>query len=176
MANTTREVKKILQQNLIHVDGTPRKNFHFPVGIMDVVTIPSLNQAHIVLYSEKGKFILKKLEAHTKEKCCKIIGKHILRKKRVQINLNDGRNILVDKDSYKVGDTVIMADSKIKRHVKLEKGALVYLTGGKHIGAVGKLVDIKKFKGMENDRIIMETKEGAIETLKDYAFVIERVW
>ncbi|MEK6839814.1 MAG: 30S ribosomal protein S4e, partial [Nanoarchaeota archaeon] len=121
-------------------------------------------------------FMLKKLDTDPKEKSCKIIGKHTLRKKKIQINLYDGKNIVVDKDSYKVGDTVIVAEGKIKRHIKLEKGSLIYLTGGKHIGKVGKLIDITKFKGMENDRIIMETKEGKIETLKDYVFVIEKVW
>jgi len=176
LANTTREVKKILQQGFVHVDGVPRKDHHFPVGVMDSITIPSLNQSYTVLYSTKGKFIFKKLEAIPKEKCCKIIGKHILPKKRVQINLYDGRNVLVEKDSYAVGDTVVVSDGKIKRHLKCEKGAVVYLTGGKHIGTMGKLLEIKKFKGIENDRIIMETKEGKIETLKDYAFVMEKMW
>ncbi len=176
MANTTREVKKILQQNLVYVDGVPRKDYRFPVGLMDIISIPSIHQSYMVMYSDKGKFMLKKLDTDPKEKSCKIIGKHTLRKKKIQINLYDGKNIVVDKDSYKVGDTVIVAEGKIKRHIKLEKGSLIYLTGGKHIGKVGKLIDITKFKGMENDRIIMETKEGKIETLKDYVFVIEKVW
>ena len=68
-----------------------------------------------------------------------------------------------------------MSEGKIKRHLKLEKGALIYLIGGKHIGVIGKLMEIKKFKGIENDRITMETKQAKIETLKDYAFVIEKV-
>ena len=176
MANTTREVKRILHQKKVFVDGIPRLEYRFPVGVMDIVSIPELNESHRILFSEKGKFILQKLPSDPKEKYCKIIGKHILPKKRVQVNLYDGKNVLVDKDTYKVGDTIVMADGKIKRHMKLEKGALIYLTGGKHIGATGKLLDIKKFKGIENDRIIMETKEGKIETLKDYAFVIEMEW
>ena len=175
VAKTTREVKKILYEKKVLVDDIPRKDYRFPVGVMDIITVPSMNESYILLFSEKGKFILKKLAVNPKEKSCKIIGKHILPKKKVQINLYDGKNLLVDKDAYKVGDTVVVSEGKIKRHLKLEKGALVYLIGGKHIGATGKLTDIKKFKGIENDRIIMETKEGTIETLKDYAFVIEKV-
>jgi small subunit ribosomal protein S4e len=176
MAKTTREVKHILGDKKVLVDGKARKEYRFPVGVMDVVTIPALNEAYALLYSEKGVFTLKKLPSDPKEKLCKIMGKHILPKKKTQINLYDGRNVIVDKDSYKVGDTVVIADGKIKRHVKLEKGALVYLIGGKHIGTTGKLTEIKTFKGMENDRIIMETKKGKIETLKDYAFVVEKEW
>ena len=175
MAGTTREVKKIFHEKNVLVDGIPRKDHRFPVGIMDIVTIPSVNQSYMLVYSEKGKFILKKLPSDPKEKHCKITGKHILPKKKIQVNLYDGKNVLVDKDTYKVGDTVILSGGKIKRHLKLEKGALIYLIGGKHIGTTGKLMEIKKFKGIENDRIIMETKQGSIETLKDYAFVIEKV-
>ncbi len=174
LTKTTREAKRVLYEGKVHVDGIARKEHRFSVGLMDIVTIPSMNESYMVLFSDKGKFMLKKLDADPKEKLCKIIGKHILPKKRTQINLYDGRNIIVDKDAYKVGDTVIVSNGKIKRHVKLEKNALIYLIGGKHIGKTGKLIDIKKFEGIENDRIIIETKEGNIETLKDYAFVIEK--
>ncbi len=176
LAKTTREVKRILHEGKILVDNKVRREYRFPVGVMDTITIPSLNASYIILYTEKGKFMLKKLSTNSQEKICKITGKHTLPKKRVQVNLYDGNNILVDKDTYKTGDSVILSKGKINRHLKLEKGAMVYLIGGKHIGKTGKLLEIKKFKGIENDRIIMQTKEGKIETLKDYAFVIEKEW
>lgn len=176
LTTTTRETRRILHEGKILVDNVIRKEHHFPVGVMDIITIPSLKQSYTMLYSEKGKFTLKKLSADPKEKPCKIIGKRTLPRKKIQINLYDGKNVLVDKDSYRVGDTVMMADGKIKRHLKLAEGALIYLIGGKHVGATGKLTTIKKFKGMENDRITIETKNGTIETLKDYAFVIDKEW
>jgi len=48
----------------------------------------------------------------------------------------------------------------------LEKGMLIYLVAGKHIGAVGKLADISGTK------ITVKTDKENFETLKEYAFVI----
>lgn len=176
IAQTTREVKKVLHAGNILVDTIARKDHHFPVGVMDIITIPSQKESYVSLYADDGKFILKKLKSHTEEKLCKIIGKRILAKKKVQLNLYDGKNLLIDKDSYKVGDTILLAKGRIVKHLKMEKGALIYLIGGKHIGKLGQLIEIKHFKGMENDRIIIESGEKKIETLKDYAFIIEKSW
>ena len=79
----------------------------------------------------------------------------------------DGKNIIVDKEVYKVGDTIIIADGKIKRHARLEKGALIYLIGGKHIGEVGHVEDI-----IQNKIIYKDEKGDLVETLKKYAFVV----
>jgi ribosomal protein S4E len=44
---------------------------------------------------------------------------------------------------------------------------LIYLTGGKHIGQIGKIQDII------GNRILYKTESGdVVETLKDYAFPI----
>lgn len=171
LSTDTRESKLILKQKNILVNGHARKDHRFPAGIMDVISSPALKQAYIILFSEKGKLILHPWSA-TKGRLCKISGKHILPKKKLQLNFHDGTNMIVDKDAYKVGDTVIVEQKKIIKHFKFEKGALVYLIGGKNTGKTGIVSDIKTFKGTERDRIILHIKDQPLETLKDYAFVI----
>ena len=64
-------------------------------------------------------------------------------KGKTQINLSDGKNLLIDKGSYSVGDAVLVNFDKkyeIKDHVKLDKGVTIFLIGGKHIGQIGKIV------------------------------------
>ena len=98
----------------------------------------------------------------------KIIGKTIT-KRKLQLNFFDGSNILVDKDSYKVGDTLLLSlpEKKIAKHLKLDKKSTIFLTGGKHIGETGNVEDI-----IENRIIYKNTDGNLIETSKKYAFVI----
>lgn len=174
IANTTREVRRMLHEKKILVDGKPRKDVHFPIGVMDVITVPDLNKSYILAYDHKGKFILRETpgsRAHQKTR--KITGKSILKKNKLQLNFYDGYNLVADKGAYNTGDSLVMNDKKIEKHLKLEKGATVFLVGGKHIGDMGIVKEIKNFKGMERNRIVVQIGEKEIETLRDYAFVIE---
>ena len=85
----------------------------------------------------------------------------------------DGKNILVDKDPYKVGDTVIynLSTNKIESHLKLDKKAKVFITDGKYQGRIGEVQEIKK--ETKDDRIVVKDKKNNFETLKKYAFVID---
>ena len=170
-----REIKIILNDNKILVNNKVRKEFDFPVGIFDALSIPDLNKYYKIGYSKKGKLILQEV---SKEECtyktCKIIGKTMLKKKRTQLNFYNGENFIVDKDNYKVRDSIIIKDNKIVKHLKFEKNALIYLTGGSHIGNKGILVDIKKAPGFSKDIIVFKIENKTHETLADYSFVLEK--
>ena len=56
--------------------------------------------------------------------------------------------------------------AKIKEKISLDKGAMIYLTDGKHIGGTGKVVDII------GNRILYKTNEAVVETLKEAAFPV----
>ena len=169
-SDTSKEGRKILLNKEIQIDGIVRKNFRFIVGLFDTIRIEKSKKYFRLLLNKKGKLDLIEIEEEeSKFKPCKIIGKQILKKGTTQINLYDGKNQILDKDDYNVGDTVIvnLPDSKIKKHLKLEKGAVVFFTGGKHIGYTGEVEDIRK------DKIIYKSDDGdSVETLKKHAFVI----
>ena len=168
-ARNTREVKKILHTNEIKIDGITRKDTKFPVGIFDVMEFSSTGEYFRIILNKKGKIdILKIKKDEASIKPCKITGKTMVNGK-VQLNLYDGKNITVDKDSFKVGDTVFieLPGQKISKHVKLDKKSTIFLIGGKHIGETGHVEDISK------NKIIYKNKEGEIiETSKAYAFVV----
>ncbi len=168
LAETMREVNNILLKKQILVDGKRRTDKKFPVGLMDVVSIPEIKENFRIILDRQGKIDLVKInDVESKIKLCKIIGKTQIGKK-VQLNLSDGRNLLVDKDTYKIKDTVVIEipEQKIKDHIKFEKNAVVYITSGKQVGKVGHLKEIKE------KTAIINTKDGEFETLKDYCFVI----
>ena len=168
IAKNSKEVKKVLYKNEVLVDGIRRKEPRFLVGIMDVIDIKKTSQYFRIIL-DKGKISLISIDKKEAEsKPCKITGKTKI-KGRTQLNLYDGKNILVDKDDYKTGDTVFISLPKqeIKEHIKLQKGCCIYLIGGKHSGDIGKIEDIIA------NKITYKRESGdTIETLKKYVFVI----
>lgn len=166
-AKTSKEIKHILNTKEVLVDGKRRKSLKYPVGLMDVVEIPTLKEKYRMMISSRGKLFMEKSESSFKP--CKIVGKK-LHKGKHQISFFDGRTMLVeDATKFKSGDSLELDISKkiVKRHLKLDKGAKVVLIGGRNIGCTGKVVDITE------KIIVIKTKDGStLQTLKKYAYVV----
>ncbi len=170
-ATTTREVKKILMSGQIKIDGIVRKEPKFPVGIFDTIEFSSLEEYFRVILDRLGNLSLVKInEKEVLIKPCKIVKKSMV-KGKLQLNLYDGKNLFVDKGSYKVGDSVILKlpEQKIEKHLAINKKSTIFLVGGNHVGEIGSVEDI----GV--DKIIYkDDNNNLVETSKEYAFVIEK--
>ncbi|MBI2672487.1 30S ribosomal protein S4e [Candidatus Woesearchaeota archaeon] len=174
LAKTKRQIKIILNAGNFLVNNQIRKDFGFSAGIMDSISILLLNKHYRILHNNLGKLSLVEIsKEEAEEKTYKIIGKKILKKNKMQLNLYGGKNILTPKGDYNVSDSVVIKDNKIMKHLKLEKGAAIYLIGGKHAGSKAILTDVKKFIGPTKDVIAFKLSNKAYETLADYAYVIE---
>ena len=57
--------------------------------------------------------------------------------------------------------------------MELKKGALVYLTGGKHVGHTAQLEEIKGAQNKQN-KIIVKLEKNQIEVKKDHIFVTDK--
>ena len=168
-AQTTREVKKIINTGCVKVDGRPRKDFRYPVGVFDTLEFTSTGEHFRALIDKKGRLtMIKSGKSESSAKPCKITGKTMVRGK-MQLNLYDGKNILVDKGTFNVGDTIMISlpDQKISKHLKLEKKSTIFLIGGKHMGETGIVGDI-----IQNKIIYKDNSGNLVETSKKYAFVI----
>ena len=167
-SNSQRDVKEIINNGDIKVDSKIRKDYHFAVGLMDTISFDKLNENYRVLLNKKGKIILTKISKEESiKKPFKILTKTLLKNKKMQLNLSNGKNILVDKDSYKVSDTLIMdlLTNKIVDHLPLKEGSIIYLTGGSKIGHVGKVVSITKANGTQQSKILFTLDKTKNETL-----------
>ncbi len=169
LAKTTRELKKILNNQEILVDGKRVKDKNFPVGFMDVITIKDIGSYRIMI-NKNGLLKILDAKKELNLKPSKIINKTMYKGGRLQLNLVDSRNILVKEDKYKTGDSLIIEvpSQKIIEHLPLKQGAFISLIGGKHIGdngVVDKITD-KNIFYKNKDNII-------IETSKQYAFVLK---
>lgn len=168
-AQTMREAKKVLHANEVLVDGKRRKDVRLPVGLFDVLSIPSMKENYRLMLDRKGRLILKKIdEKESRIKPCKITGKKAVSGK-LQLNLHDGKNILVEKEfKGKVGDSVLLSlpDLKIKEVFEMKKGAFVFLVRGKRSGDYGLLQEMKE------QRAVYQKDKQAVETLKKYLFAL----
>ena len=168
-AQTTKEVKYILEHKDVFVDGVKRKECKLPVGLMDTLSLMNSNEHYRIVLNQRGHLIpvsIKKEESLLKPS--KIINKTVVKKGKIQLNMSDGRSILLPKNSYTVGDTLLLKlpEQKIEQHLPLEPGMLVYMIGGKHIGAMGTVEKI------EGNALSVRTGSNTYKTLRSQSFVI----
>ena len=175
IADNSREAKTIINSGDILIDGKVKKDYKYPVGLMDIITIPKNETSYRVLLDNKNRLTLLKINNNdADEKLSKIVNKTTIKGGKIQYNLHDGRNLLTDGD-YKVGDVLSLKlpEQEVQNSFKLEEGATVLVTGGKHTGEIGKISEIIISKTSNPNTVIIENnKKENFLTLKDYAFVI----
>lgn len=168
VANSIKEVKHIILSEEIMVNGRRINDYRYPVCFTDIVSLPKINQYYRLILDTDN--ILKLVPISKEEsalKIVKIMGKsHI--KGKIQLNLFDGRNVLFGKHHYKVNDSLILTipEQIVKDHMVFEKGMLVLLYRGNHVGKIGTLEDIKK------KSVVVKTGNDIYETKKAYVLVV----
>ncbi|MEM1513633.1 MAG: 30S ribosomal protein S4e [Candidatus Thermoplasmatota archaeon] len=171
LTDNAREAKKLISGRKIFVDGKARTDYRFPCGLMDVITILPLNESYRVLIDSRGMLRLVKIEEEmAKWKLCRIENKTTIRGGKTQLNLHDGRNIIVNEDKYKTGDTLKISIPKqeIIEHIPLQEGYLGLITGGSHKGKIGKIKRVIVTKSPLPNIVELD----GFSTIKDYVFPV----
>jgi small subunit ribosomal protein S4e len=172
LGETSAEVKKILGSRAVLVDGRVRVNYKHPVGLMDIISIPKVDRHFRVMLNPRGQIVLKPIEANEASwKLVRVMNKVSVKGGKTQLNLHDGKNILVKKDEYKTGDVlkISLPDLKIMSKYKLTEDSLALLTGGAHIGTICKIKKTEKTRNPGPN--LVEFHEG-FNTIMDYVFVV----
>ena len=174
LADNTREAKRIINSGNVLVDGRIVKDYKFPVGFMDIVEIPKTGESYRVLLDRKGRLQLDSIDDNN-SKLCKIVNKTTIKGGKTQLNLHDGKNVIIDEDDYSVGDVISLKvpEQEINEAFALAEGATVLVTGGKHTGELGTVTEIIENQSSNpNTIIIQNSAKDDFLTLKDYAFVV----
>ncbi|MFO7792835.1 MAG: 30S ribosomal protein S4e [Candidatus Saliniplasma sp.] len=174
-ADTSREANMIVANNKVLLDGDVVKDKNTPVGLMDVISIPDLDEHYRMLFDQHGKIRLSPVEDGFESwKLSKIEKKTAIKDGRWQLNLHDGRNITVeDPDKYNTKDVlkISIPDQKIIDVFEFDKGNMALITGGKHIGELGVISEREVVKGSQPNLIHFE---DGITTIEEYVFVVGR--
>jgi len=170
VVKTSKEVKYILTEKQVLVDGKVRRESKHPVGLMDVISLPKIGEFYRMLMDKKGRLCIVKIsEKESKMKLSRIQSKTIMQGNKIQLNMEDGRSLVVDKDTYKTGDVLELElpSQKIKSHLTFDKKMSVLLLGGKRAGATGVIDEIN-----ENTIMYSAASGEKYETLRKYAFIV----
>ncbi len=172
VCDTAREARHILNARHVRVDGRAVTDPKFPVGLMDVVALEETKSFYRMLVDTRGRMHLLAIEAGDASwKLCRIEDKTTVRGGKTQVNLHDGRNVLLEKDAHKTGTTlkVGVPDQKVLGHYDLGEGATALITGGKHVGELAHVLAVQKTR---NPRANVVTFKEGFSTDVDKVFVV----
>jgi small subunit ribosomal protein S4e len=175
-ASTAKEVKRLVHETEVLVNGKRVKDIKYPVGLFDVVEIKEISKKYVVLFSSVGGKI-KLVETKDNLIYLKIIGKKVLPKNKYQLNFMNGFNLVVEKDVFdavKVNDTIVYDFEKktISSKLNLKEGNYVYVFDGKFKGRFGKVVSFVEYNGIAKDIVTLEMGGETYSTSKDYCYVV----
>ena len=96
--DTAAEARRIIGSRDILIDGKVVTDYKRPVGFMDVITIPKTKENYRVVLDSMGYLRLVQItKDKAKWKLVRIEDKTTVKKGKTQLNLHDGRNILLKK-------------------------------------------------------------------------------
>lgn len=148
LANTTKEVKHMVRNKLIKINGKQVKDVKESVRLFNILEIDKKYMLSI-LHTRRFEFV----EVKDDSRLCKVTNKKTLKNNKIQLNFHDGSNV-ISKDKVNVGDSVVLdSKGKISKIISLEKGKNIFVISGRSVGLGGKIKEVegKKAKVKFND-------------------------
>ena len=185
-AKTRREAKRIISEGKILVDGKVRRDERFPAGLMDVISIPEIGVSYRILPYKKGLYLHQIEGEEVNFKLCRVEGKTTVDGGHIELNLHDGRNVLIRvkdprnpvEDVYRVFDVLKIGfrnGQEVLGHLRFDEGKFAIIIGGKNIGEYGRIISVERREGVKRERslVTIEDENGnSYQTTLNYIFVI----
>ncbi|MEM1560024.1 MAG: 30S ribosomal protein S4e [Ignisphaera sp.] len=181
LAENAREAKRIIFDGEVLVDSKVRRNFKLPVGLMDVVSIPRIDvHVRIIPHTIKYLWYVGVPKEEVNLKLVRIENKSLIKGNRLQLNLHDGRNILISREEsqkYKTLDGLLIEipSQKIVQHIPLEVNKLAIVMDGRNAGRIGRIIEIQEKPGMSRRKFLVTLEEASghrFQTILEYVMVI----
>lgn len=183
LAQNASEVRKILHQRDIIVNGRACKDPQMGLGVFDIVSIPKLGKHYRIQFDMRGNLSAVEISAESaKTRLCKIRNKTTVKGGKVQLNLAFGANILAD-NTYRAKDSVVVTLGtdgedrfRIVDHFPFAEGNMATIVGGKHSGKVARIVEIVETASSVPNRVILSDDSAGerFETIEEYVFMVGR--
>jgi small subunit ribosomal protein S4e len=179
-AGNMKEVKRILGQRQVIVNGKAVTNPKIGLGIFDIVSIPKINKYYRILMNKAGRLVSIEIDAEAaKTRLCKIANKTTVKGGKVQLNLLYGANVLAD-NTYKSKDSIVLTLEGDERftivdHFPFAVGNTAMVIGGQHTGRIGKITEIKVSPGSTPNHVVLEDENAVtFETVEENVFMVGR--
>lgn len=175
VCDTAGEAGQILGQRRVRVDGGVVTDPNRPLGLMDVVSFDVEEIHYRVLQDERGRIRLVEIDEDEAEwKLCRIEEIRSVPGGKIQLNLHDGRNVLVNETDRGTGDVlrVGLPDQEVKGSFPFEPGSVALIVGGQHAGEVATIRELEVVRSNRPNIVHLEAGDDVIETIEEYAFVV----
>ncbi|MDG6990107.1 MAG: 30S ribosomal protein S4e [Nitrososphaerota archaeon] len=145
LADLSKELKYIMNNGKVLVDGIERRTSRFPVGLFNVVSVPAEKADYRLVPSPKGLVLAKVGSDEARTKLCSVRTKTKIKGGHIQYGLHDGRSIVDDGLKLAPGDAVLLEvpSQKVVGQAKLAKGSLGLVLTGDRAGQLGKIAEVK---------------------------------
>jgi small subunit ribosomal protein S4e len=181
LALNMKEVKQILGQNDVIINGRPCRDPKMGIGIFDIIALPKIGKYYRILRDKNGRHVSIEIDAEAaKTRLCKVKNKTVITGGKVQLNMRDGANLLAD-NTYQAGDSIVLSLEpetrfKIVDHFPFAVGNMAMVIGGRHSGNVARIVDIVKMSGSVPNKIILEDEatNTKFDTISPYIYMVGR--
>lgn len=171
VAQNRKEAKKAIYDKSILINSKPARDEKNSVVLFDSITIVPSKKSFRIELDKKGKFTLEEIkESESTKKVAKVVDKKMLKGKKVQLNLSDGRNYLSNLKCG-VGDSVIvnLKDRKVEKCLELKEKSNAFVFAGKHAGEKGTIEKLD----LEKKVAKMKADDGEINVLIKQIMVVE---
>lgn len=177
MAGSMREAKRIISLGALFIDGKKVRETEFPIGIMDIISIPAEKKLYRMGLSGSRLAPQEIDEKSATRKYLKASGKHTVKKGKTCITFHDGRNCLLD-NRIKPGDTCVFSvpTFKLASHIPLQPGVTCLIVDGKHIGETAKLQKLIERPGSHEKEALLLGKGGEFITVAKYLFAVDEYY
>ncbi len=173
-AKTLKEARYIVARGYIKVDGRVRKDYKYPIGVMDVVEIVPTGEV-FRLVPDQASYI-KPVPIPSDEadlKLLRVEGKNYVSGGRVQLHFHDGRNLILPTDvglKYKTFDSVVysLSAKSIRQHIPFRLGVVSAVFDGGNVGFIGNVVEINWTLKRRLSTVALKNGDEVRRTILDY--------
>jgi len=167
IAQNRREVKKAIHQGNVLLNNRKVRDEKNVAKLFDVITLVPSKKNYQMTLSDKGKFKFEEVK-EINTKIVKIINKKVLKGKKIQLNLSDGKNVLSD-IKCNTGDSVIInsKENKIEKVIPMQEKNKALVIAGNHAGKKGIINKIIK----ERKMVELKTDDKVVNALIKHIIV-----
>jgi len=145
-----KEAKRIIHAREVLVNNKQVSDEKMSVSLFDTISLVPMKKYYRAELLNGGKFSLSEIkENESNYKISKLVDKKMLKGKKVQLNFEDGRNLISDVKCA-VNDSIIinLKGKKVEKCLPLKEGATAFIFLGKHSGKSVVVKKIYKEKGV----------------------------
>ncbi len=174
-ARTAWEAKKGLKLGMLIVNNKTIRNHQFPIGLFDVINIRDTDIYYrLVPFNGKELYPIKIDKQEKDLKIIKIVKKVKIKGGKLQYVGHDSSSYILDDNSIKVGDSLLVniSENKILDVLRLEKGNMGLVYRGRRVGMIGKIDEIipSTYSRIATVKLLKGNESATV--IKDYIVIV----